>query len=1554
VAAVSAFETPVSVAWQGGWTDGGGTSVASPLIAGIEAHASAFARSLPGADAFYSDPSARFDVTAGANGECEIEYLCHAQVGYDGPTGVGAPNGPLLLTGAPPIVATSAPTAVTSSAATLNGAVDPQGAETTYHFEYGTTTSYGTSAPVPSATAGSGNAKEAVSQAITGLQSGTTYHYRLVATNSNGTSDGEDSVFKTAPPTVTGVTPRIGPAAGGTSVTISGTNFAGVSAVKFGSTKAKSFVVSSETSLRAVDPAGSGTVDVTVTTPAGTSATSSADHFAYEPSPWATQTVPLVEGSNASFGDGIVNCSFPPFSFTGLSCGGVSCASHAFCMAVGISNWTPIVENWNGTGWSVQALPIQEGSYPPAEIAFTGVSCTSPSTCIAVGYEQSSANIPRRPIADTWSNGQWSVSPISMPPGAKEAGFEGVSCSSSSECTAVGLSVTSSGADSPFISRWTAGTWSEQSTPTLSEATNADLEGVSCPSSTSCTAVGVKATGSGSQSSQSPLIESWNGEQWSLESAAPTSVPNPALTAVSCTSAAACMAVGNYGVAGDSTGLAERWDGHEWSVQSTAHGGSQEEFAGVSCSTSEECTAVGTRQNSGGLWVAMVQRWNGVAWTLQATTLDETQASELRGVSCVLESTCAAVGTFRWSAGARSVTGQPTALVEIRGETHMAEQPTPPVNGATHMTLSGASCATSVACTAVGSYTNSSGAVVTLAERSNGGAWTIESTPNPNGAKESRLSGVSCASASSCSAVGFYKTGGGSPSLSFAESWNGKEWKLQTTENPLGATKVQLLGVSCSATGACAAVGTYTNSASEKLSLAERLSGSEWKIQATLPPPGAKGTELRRVSCTSPSECTAVGSYTNSSGTVVTVAERLTGSESKIESTPNPSGATAAELSGISCPSASACTAVGSYTNGSGNSVSFAEGWNGKEWNLQTTQSPTGAVQSKNLGVSCSAGGVCTAVGWYRLSTGSAIPLAELWNGREWQPWSAPSPAGSEGSELQDVSCVSMYACAAVGQNTSKAVQVSLAEGLGAPGASTGAASNITATSATVAGSVTPNGWVTSYHVEFGPTTSYGSSAPIPDAGLASETTAEAIQQQTLHFPPGPTTTYHFRLVASNAAGTTYGKDQTFIKVAVPPPSVSTGSATNVTTTGATLTGTVTPNSWPTTYHFEYGLTSSYGRSVPVPDASLKSETAAEEVSQTIVLAPGRTYHFRLVARHAGEPPGEPVYGEDRTLTTPAVPAPSFTSSFGSLGTGGEQFNDPEGVAVDSEGNVWVTERFNNRVQEFSPTGAFKMTLGWHVKKNGADQLETCTIASECQAGTAGSGNGQFHEPVDIAVEKGTNNLWVGEFENSRVQEFSSVGNWLASIPTVRYTAGVALDPSGNVWVTSSGYGSVQEFEASPPHKPLRQFSVPATAGGVAADSHGNIWVVAEDYNRVEEFSPEGQFLLTFGKHVNKNGSEKLETCTSECQAGIQGSGEGQMSLPGSVAVGEKGMLWVSDVGNNRVEEFTPTGEYITQFGSGGSGEGQFSRPWGPAVSGGSAYVTDRSNNRVQKWAVSE
>jgi hypothetical protein len=84
---------------------------------------------------------------------------------------------------------------VTINSATLNGTVDPNGDATTYSFQYGTTTAYGST--TPSLSAGSGNSGQAVSASVSRLTPGTTYHYRVVATNAEGTTVGADQTFKT-------------------------------------------------------------------------------------------------------------------------------------------------------------------------------------------------------------------------------------------------------------------------------------------------------------------------------------------------------------------------------------------------------------------------------------------------------------------------------------------------------------------------------------------------------------------------------------------------------------------------------------------------------------------------------------------------------------------------------------------------------------------------------------------------------------------------------------------------------------------------------------------------------------------------------------------------------------------------------------------------------------------------------------------------------------------------------------------------------------------------------------------------------------------------------------------------------------------------------------------------------------------------------------------------------------------------------------------------------------------------------------------------------------
>lgn len=201
VSADAAVESAVSVRdsyYPGGWEDYGGTSAASPFVAGAEAHATS-ATQLLGADAFYEKPSMLFDVTKGNNDTCtppaEDEYFCTAEVGYDGPTGEGTPDN--VFTSIVPAGATGFATKIETKGTTLNGIVNPNSTATKYYFQYGTTESYGKATTEESVSAGTSDVEE--SKAIIGLTGGTKYDFRIVTTNTNGTTYGLNQVFTTLP-----------------------------------------------------------------------------------------------------------------------------------------------------------------------------------------------------------------------------------------------------------------------------------------------------------------------------------------------------------------------------------------------------------------------------------------------------------------------------------------------------------------------------------------------------------------------------------------------------------------------------------------------------------------------------------------------------------------------------------------------------------------------------------------------------------------------------------------------------------------------------------------------------------------------------------------------------------------------------------------------------------------------------------------------------------------------------------------------------------------------------------------------------------------------------------------------------------------------------------------------------------------------------------------------------------------------------------------------------------------------------------------------------------
>ncbi len=646
-----------------------------------------------------------------------------------------------------------------------------------------------------------------------------------------------------------------------------------------------------------------------------------------------------------------------------------------------------------GQAWAIQPVPA-----PPVRNGIiSAVSCTAANACTAVGYFDNSAGV-QMTLVERWNGSRWFVQPTPTISGAALSQLTGVSCISATICTLVGNAffpnAAPAGKQVTLAERWNGTAWAIQTTPTLTGSSGFDS--VSCPSPTMCIAVG-GVTGTAT------LAERWNGTSWSVQTT-PGGSSFSELNSVSCTSATACMAVGGA--------VAERWNGTSWSVQSLANSGGASFFvSSVTCTSATVCTAVGF--DGGG---TLAERWDGTSWKVQPTPDPGIDYNQLNGVSCPSANACTAVGV-----------ADNGTLAEVWNGTSWSVQTTPNPTGARDGVLNAVSCPSATACTAVGS-TISASARVTLAEAWNGSSWSIKTTPSQAGAMPGNLNAVSCPLSNACMAVGY--TNGDdwpgylylAPLAGMAESWNGTSWSVQSIPTPAPPGSLQqwsLDGVSCTSGTACTAVGSLLYG-DQLATLAERWDGTTWAIQTTPNPnagpfTGASYTTFDAVSCTSATACTAVGQFPNSAGTEVTLAEAWNGSSWSIQTTPNPTGATFSILTGVSCTTTTACTAVGYFKNGKGIEVPLAEVWKGTGWSIQTTSNPTGMTSSALTGVSCTATNACTAVGYAANSAGTSVTLAERWNGTSWSVQATPNPTGSKYTALVGVSCSSASACAATG-----------------------------------------------------------------------------------------------------------------------------------------------------------------------------------------------------------------------------------------------------------------------------------------------------------------------------------------------------------------------------------------------------------------------------------------------------------------------------------------------------------------------------------------------------------
>ena len=274
-----------------------------------------------------------------------------------------------------------------------------------------------------------------------------------------------------------------------------------------------------------------------------------------------------------------------------------------------------------------------------------------------------------------------------------------------------------------------------------------------------------------------------------------------------------------------------------------------------------------------------------------------------------------------------------------------------------------------------------------------------------------------------------------------------------------------------------------------------------------------------------------------------------------------------------------------------------------------------------------------------------------------------------------------------------------------------------------------------------------------------------------------------------------------------------------------------------------------------------------------------------------------------------------LVTKWGSKGTGDGQFNDPWGIAVDSSGNVYVTDTSNNCVQKFDSNGTF--ISKW---------------------GSSGSGDGQFNELRGVCVDS-SGNVYVADHVGLRIQKFSSDGTFITKWGKYGtgdgqfyYPCEIAVDSSGNVYVTEDSNTRVQKFSSSGVF--ITKWGSRGTGDGqfdsgptgIAVDSSGNVYVGDDSMPiaYIHKFNSDGTFITKW----NLNGF---------------------VSYPEGIAVDSSGNIYVADYSGSSVSKFSSSGTFIIKIGS---YDDDLISPRGVCVdSSGNVYVVNSGKNQIQKYS---
>jgi hypothetical protein len=417
-----------------------------------------------------------------------------------------------------------------------------------------------------------------------------------------------------------------------------------------------------------------------------------------------------------------------------------------------------------GTLWTATEAPLPAGAATQPRVHISSIACASASRCVAAGtYIDSAGDV--QGLLLTRSGTSWVAATAPLPAGANaDPGVDltSVACPAVSSCVAVGFYADSSRNAQGLLLTGSGTSWTATEAPLPSESSAGSLAAIGCASAASCVAAGQY---SGPQS----LVLTGSRTNWTPRAAplpaGASTDPDATLQDVTCPSASSCVAVGSYVATSGGSGLVLTGSGTKWTATKAPLPDGPADLGAYllagACASVSSCALTGAYLDSEDQWHGLVLTGSGTKWKATETPVpadgDYAQPT-LNSVSCPTASSCVVSGYYNSSTGSQGL------LLTGSGTKWTATEAPLPAGGGPNDYLLSVACPSASACAAVGDYDDADGSQGLLLTGS-GTAWTATETPLPLGAatiqQGASVEAVACPSVTACVAAGFYSDASG-------------------------------------------------------------------------------------------------------------------------------------------------------------------------------------------------------------------------------------------------------------------------------------------------------------------------------------------------------------------------------------------------------------------------------------------------------------------------------------------------------------------------------------------------------------------------------------------------------------------------------------------------------------------------------------------------------------------------------------------------------------------------------------------------------------------------